>query len=77
MPRPADPLTTEQTMRFLPLAAAAVALLWASPPALADEPLGTPPAYAAGRTLTTPPNADAMELRIWVPDLDQAMCRKG
>ncbi|EDP63466.1 hypothetical protein BAL199_20825 [alpha proteobacterium BAL199] len=64
-------------MRFLPLAAAAVALLWASPPALADEPLGTPPAYAAGRTLTTPPNADAMELRIWVPDLDQGDVPQG
>lgn len=64
-------------MRVVPVAAAVAALFWASNPALADDPLGTPPAYAADRALSIPPNADAVDLRIWVPGLDQGEVPQG
>lgn len=46
--------------------------------ALAAEPvLGTAPSYADGRSLTVGPNADAVDLRIWLPDLDAGDVPQG
>lgn len=45
--------------------------------AAAEPVLGSAPSYAAGRTLTTAPNAEATDLRIWVPDLDAGDVPQG
>jgi len=43
----------------------------------AEPPQGAPPAYATEHTVTDGPNQDAVELRIWVPDLEAGDVPQG
>lgn len=45
--------------------------------AAAEPPQGTPPGYAVEHTVTDGPNQDAMELRVWVPDLEAGDVPQG
>lgn len=45
--------------------------------ATAGEPLGTPPGYAADHRVSDAPNAGAVDLRIWLPDLDAGDVPQG
>ena len=66
------------TLAAWAIAAGAVLLATLATAALAAEPvLGTAPSYADGRTLTEGPNADAADLRIWLPDLDAGDVPQG
>ncbi len=58
-------------------AAAALLALVPSQGLSADPVLGLAPPYAVDRTLTTPPNDQAIDLRIWVPDLDAGDVPQG
>ena len=64
-------------LRSFCAAAALTAAVGGAPMALAAEPVGTPPAYAAEHTVAPGPNADAVELRAWVPDLDAGDVPQG
>lgn len=45
--------------------------------AQAAEPIGTAPSYAASHAISESPNAQAFDLRIWVPDLDAGDVPQG
>lgn len=65
-------------MRSLPtLAAMAAAAILVATAVHAGEPVGQPPAYAGNHPITDGPNAQAVDLRIWVPDLDAGDTPQG
>ena len=65
-------------IRVARMIAAAALMAMPSVGAEAAEPvLGTAPSYAAGHSLTDAPNADAADLRIWLPDLDAGDVPQG
>lgn len=59
------------------LLAGAGLLVATVPPVLASEPIGVPPSYASAHALSEAPNAAAVDLRIWVPDLDAGDVPQG
>lgn len=63
-------------VRAVPALAAAAILSLIAAGAAAD-PLGRAPGYAAGHVLTSPPNAEAVDLRIWLPDLEAGDVPQG
>lgn len=69
-------LPLDQAARIV-AAVAAIMTSSALAAAAAEPVLGTPPAYAADRTLSEPPNAAAIDLRIWLPDLDAGDVPQG
>lgn len=66
------------TVRTAQVLAAGAILASLAVGAQAAEPvLGTPPSYAVEHTLTAMPNAGAVDLRIWLPDLDAGDVPQG
>lgn len=59
------------------LVAALAFLLAPTAPALASEPLGTPPTYMQRSVTAEVPNGEAIAWRAWVPGLDEGFVPQG